>query len=248
MRFNPLPGLNAAQMGRLWALKWCAAYPISEQQPVLAPETFLKTEPDKRPPHPDGIRLWFLSDDRSSMIQVQQDRFIHNWRKTEGALYPRYHDVSESFDAEFGDFVEFLDESELGSLSAVECEVTYVNHFREPELRNHSDLPKFVAPWTGAYTDDFLPTAEDAALFVRHKMSEDPAGLLEVSVVPLFPRSGVQKPIYRLSLTARTQPADSSAESIRRSLDQGHDWVVNGFVSFTTKPMHAIWGKESDED
>jgi hypothetical protein len=64
------------------------------------------------------------------MIQVQNDRFIKNWRKEgEKGRYPRYDEkIRPNFDRDYAIFLAFLDKNHLGALRVNQCEVMYVNH------------------------------------------------------------------------------------------------------------------------
>jgi hypothetical protein len=74
-------------------------------------------------------RCWFLNDAGTELIQVQQDRFIHNWRKVgEKDEYPRYPHIRATFKKELTTFCELLDSEKLGEFTPNQCEVTSVNH------------------------------------------------------------------------------------------------------------------------
>lgn len=96
LQFEPIAGLTTAHLGLLWQ-RFREQLPLIEEQPPLPPvvEKFGPPAPsqvevtvEEKPPVP---RLWFLNQDKTELIQVQADRFIHNWRKIEGLeLYPRF--------------------------------------------------------------------------------------------------------------------------------------------------------------
>ena len=66
----------------------------------------------------------------TEMIQIQNDRFIKNWRKCgENEEYPRYaKTVKPAFERDFREFLAFLADENLGAVKVNQCEVTYVNH------------------------------------------------------------------------------------------------------------------------
>ena len=58
------------------------------------------------PPLP---RCWFLNDTETRLIQLQADRFIHNWRKVTGKEeYPRYEAIRDEFIDRWDEFCMFL--------------------------------------------------------------------------------------------------------------------------------------------
>ena len=75
-------------------------------------------------------RVCFLNQSETELIQIQTDRFIHNWRKAGNvpAPYPRYEGVRAKFRDEVSRFQQFLSDEKLGQVVVNQCEGTYVNH------------------------------------------------------------------------------------------------------------------------
>src|SRR5664280_2086175 len=122
LQFEPLPGLTSAHLGMLWA-RFRSRFSVVEEHPPL-PSVFERFGPptpaqvevsyEEKPPAP---RLWFLNEAGSELIQVQTDRFVHIWRKTETLNpYPRYEPIRDKFREEVVALEDFLREEELGSL------------------------------------------------------------------------------------------------------------------------------------
>src|ERR1043166_5147847 len=139
VQFNPLPELKAPQLGLLWN-EFRSRFPKAEQQPPLdsVMEKFGVRGPGKVNVRFEmGVpvpRCWFLNEAGTELIQVQQDRFAHNWRKVgEEDSYPRYEYICETFKAELGIFCQFLARERLGELIPNQCEVIYVNHIAPGE-------------------------------------------------------------------------------------------------------------------
>jgi len=143
LQFEPIPGLASAHLGLLWE-RFRQELPLIEEHPPLPPvfETFdiplpaqLEVTIEEKPPVP---RVWFVNETKTELIQMQPDRFIHNWRKMEGIEpYPHYEPIRERFRSEVAVLEEFLNDEKLGAMVANQCEITYVNHV-EPS-----------AVWTG---------------------------------------------------------------------------------------------------
>ena len=88
VQFEPLGSLRTAQIGLLWE-RFRKDFPKVDEKPPLEPvlERFdrpqsvkvgLRFEALDVPPL---ARVLFLNEPESQLIQVQPDRFIHNWRK-----------------------------------------------------------------------------------------------------------------------------------------------------------------------
>jgi hypothetical protein len=74
-------------------------------------------------------RYWFLTPDKTELIQFQQDRFIHNWRKVinKNNEYPRFEAVIEKFSDEARSLDSYFLDKGWGPITPTQCEVTYVN-------------------------------------------------------------------------------------------------------------------------
>jgi hypothetical protein len=179
------------------------------------------------------------------LIQVQPDRFVHNWRKVDAdAEYVRYPRVRERFSHSFEIFEGFVRTEELGEIIADQCEVTYTNHLPAGEgWDEQGRLDKVVTVWKSETSDDFLPTPEAASLAVRYIIVGEegtPAGRLYVELQPAF-RKPDFAPVLILTLTARGAPLGPGRAGILKFFDLGREWIVRGFTSITTAEMHNIW-------
>jgi uncharacterized protein (TIGR04255 family) len=133
VQFDPLTALRTPHLGLLWQ-DFRDRFPKTEEHPPLPPviEKFGLLGPPQI-----GVRFetslpvplcWFLNEAGTKLIQVQQDRFVHNWRKIgQSDEYPRYEHIRKTFEVELGIFCQFLAREQLGELVPNQCEVTYVN-------------------------------------------------------------------------------------------------------------------------
>lgn len=139
VQFEPLTALRPLHLGLIWK-RFQGSFPRTEEHPPrdLTVERFGVPTPPKMevriettPPVP---RYWFLNEAGTELIQIQQDAFVHNWRKVgEGDEYPRYEYIRDRFRAELEMFNQFLIDEGLGDLLLNQCEVTYVNHILSGE-------------------------------------------------------------------------------------------------------------------
>jgi len=226
---------------------------VQEQQPIAPVIEVLGLPPDqeagmrvellKVPPVP---RCWFMNNEGSELLQVQQDRFISNWRKTPpGVDYPRYEHVREVFFDNFRFYEEFLGRERLGEIIPNQCEVTYVNHIHAGEIWSKpGQLGKVFTVWAPTYSDEFLSEPEDVRFVIRYAITDDNAdmvGRLHISLEPKYSTDG--NLVFVMVLTARGKPSASSAQGIRDFFDLGRKWIVRGFTSITTQQMHDLWGR-----
>jgi len=252
VQFHPLTEVKAPQLGLLWS-EFRSRFPKADQHPPLesVTEKFGIREPAKLNVRFEmGVpvpRCWFLNDSGTELIQVQQDRFVHNWRKVgEEDAYPRYPHIRATFEKELTAFCQFLDRERLGEFTPNQCEVTYVNHIVSGEgWEKHGQVGKVITTWSSQYSDMFLSDPEDVGFVARYAIPDGvgkPLGRLHIRIQPAY-RIKDEKPIFILELTARGRPDGDGLEGVRRFLDLGRAWVVRGFASITSSSMHRIWGR-----
>jgi uncharacterized protein (TIGR04255 family) len=191
------------------------------------------------------VRVWFVDSTGNRLIQLQRDRFIHNWRQLTGSEeYPRYESVRATLQTEWETFCTFLKSEKLGLPQVNQCEVIYVNHIEYGKgWSGHGELKKVIALWAGIGSGDFLPPPESVNMEV-HYLLPDKLGRLHVSVAPVI-RGRDSQEVLQVMLTARGAPKSSSFDDVFAWLDIGREWVVKGFTDFTTESMHKLWGRQS---
>jgi hypothetical protein len=181
----------------------------------------------------------------TELIQVQHDRFVHNWRKVAGAgTYPHYEEyIRPAFERDWQEFFDFLGTEKIGFPGIGQAEVTYVNHIdRGKGWESFADLPKVFPCWAGKSCGDFLPSPESVQLNVSYAMPDE-RGRLRISLLHAF-RSVDAKETLQLTLTAKVKPRTNGATDLLECLNLGREWVVRGFTDFTSKRMHKIWRRK----
>ncbi len=250
LQFEPLKDLRSPVVGQLWT-KFRERFPrVEEREPI---EPLIETFAD-RPQAPtvrvqvlEGLpspRLFFLNESGSELIQVQKDRFSHNWRKQgEGDQYPRYEHIRDTFRRELDVFARFLEDEKLGQLVPTQCEVHYVNQIVGGlGWERHGELGNVLALFSSKGSDGFLPEPEDVRMAVRYIFRDAegvPQGRLHIITEPGYTTQG--KVMILLRLIARGRPLVDGLEGVLRFFDAGREWIVRGFASATTPQMHQVW-------
>lgn len=248
--FSPLSSLLAPHLGLLWD-KFKPAFPNCEAHPPLAPALESPApsvllggglELRSLPPLP---RTWFVHESDNEVIQVQQDRFLVNWRRGESsAEYPRFSFVRKRFESHLETFCSFLSEHEIGALQPLQFEMTYVNHVPQgrgftrwadvgavfPDVSWRTNAPRFL---------DTLESIQWQASFAL----PDGQGRLRASLKPAVRRSD-GRPLMVLELTARGMAIDEDAAGRRAWFDLAHEWIVRGFADLTDETVQREqWGR-----
>jgi uncharacterized protein (TIGR04255 family) len=250
-QFERLAAMRSVHFGAFWQ-RVKDEFPNTGEQPALpsvleqATEVLqpvqLRFEPLETLPLP---RLWLLNSRGSEMMQIQNDRFIKNWRKAApDAEYPHYTPVIKpAFDRDFKRFQTFVADENLGAIKVTQCEVTYVSHIVAGEgWSKRDEIEKIFTFWKQPAAEPYPGRAEDFACHARFPIlgpNKEWIGRLHVDV-----QSGVSvsdnKPMYALNLTARGMYG-SGVEFF----DIGRRCIVKSFKHLTTQHMHEIWGKKT---
>ena len=252
VQFAPLSKVSIPDMGLYWQKIRHEFSRIELRPPVAHVKEEFVSDPAKAaaqfnfelvPATELQIRCWFLDKKGNKFLQVQNDRFIHNWQKVTGdEIYPRYETVRSKFEEEWVRFCEFLKEENLGTPVVDQCEVTYVNHIEYGKgWKSYAELNKVIAPWSGTSSGEFLPAPEKVNLNVTYLLPDN-LGRLHISLLPVI-RARDAKEVLQLNLTARGAPASPENKDIYEWLDLGRKWVVEGFTDFTNGEMHKTWGR-----
>jgi uncharacterized protein (TIGR04255 family) len=187
-------------------------------------------------------RYWFSSANGAELIQFQQDRFIHNWRKVKGQNneYPHFDPIIEKYSAELESLESFFGSKSWGLLMPNQCELTYVNQI--PFIDDTGTvLPKsfFFRKIDVSLDDD----VNDFAFSLRQTVVKDgkPIGRLFVETATAV--SGDGNPVLGLNLTVRGTPAEASRAAALEFLLNARQLIDRAFVIFTSDAAHERWGR-----
>lgn len=252
VQFEPLTNFHAVHFGLFWT-RVQATYPRTEEQ---APVFAAMEEPEYKPGPPTASpiityavpplpRCWFLTDDKTELIQVQRDRFVRNWRRVEGGeQYPHYDHISQDFKRDWKKFLAFAEEQNLGPVRTNQCELVYVNNIERGSAWTELGELDGVFPVLCAQPPKaFLPPAEMLSWQARYKLPDE-RGRLHIEMAPGF-RGRDMTIVLSFRLIARGAPVDGSIEQITAWFDLAHEWVLRAFAELTGPRVHELWGMKS---
>jgi uncharacterized protein (TIGR04255 family) len=244
--FQELTLLHAVHLGSLWQ-KLKPDYDHSREVAPLAPAVERLDEPSQVqlkftdvPPLP---RTWLLTPNENGIIQVQRDRFLHNWKKVAPEdEYPRYTRVIQMFRDKLQTFEQFLAEDQLGSIEPRQYEMTYVNHIPQGDgWTDLADAGNVLPDFTRRKAPSRFLSEPDQVNWRTSFLLPDTQGRLH-TVIRHIHRPSDPKPILLLELTARGFPADTSRDSMWAWFDLAHEWIVNGFTDLTSEQVRKnVW-------
>lgn len=247
--FKAIDKLLAPHLGLLWE-KYRAEYPICRELPPLAPVIEYLGEPPRIdfqladvPPLP---RIWFVHEKDNGIIQVQRDRFLHNWKKVRPEDdYPRYPQIIKLFEDRLSRFESFLSENDLGVMEPRQYEMTYINHIPQGEgWTKLNEIGKVFPDYSlRANEQRFLPDPEGINWRTSFVLPDD-AGRLHVKIQHAkLLDSGI--PVLLLDLTARGIGMDRSPQGRVNWFDLAREWIVRGFTDLTGEDVQKhIWRRK----
>jgi uncharacterized protein (TIGR04255 family) len=255
--FRPVP-LTIVDLALFGRSELLGEYPLVQEQPPIqmAIESFEDGTSGfgsmgslsllMGPPSP---RLWFQSQDKTRLVQIQRDWLAFNWQDSaESTLpYPRYGVIEEAFLKVLGSFRSFLLSRGSEEPHIMQCELTYINHIQSDTVwSRHGQVSRVLRTIEPA--GGYLPEPEDIQTTTRYRMKTTGGtlGRLYVNSVPGF-KQGDRSPMILLTMTARGAPENGSNEDAALGFFRSaHKWIVEGFTSTTTDEAHHSWGKIDD--
>jgi uncharacterized protein (TIGR04255 family) len=248
VQFPPISGMYDAHVGLYWQ-KIRGDYPRAESQPrVESPieaASLSASQPLVPIQFPMSVptqgRTFLIAEEDDYLIQVQNTRFIQNWRRREAA-YEHFEEIWDLFESHYRTFKELLTNEGLAAPRVQQVEVTYINWI--------VDLPpsKFLKPATqsalSAYGRVLEP--EDLGLNARYRL-DDGTGAVErlyVQGQAVVRASDPSVSGYQLALVHRAANATGLVdEEIRSYAYAGRTVIVNAFTDLTTPLAHEHWSR-----
>jgi uncharacterized protein (TIGR04255 family) len=252
VEFSELPNWTIPHFGLFWGeirneYQHCSVNPpLTSQIEIFGGQTKQELSLNLTLIGPPEVRCWYFDKTQTWLIQVQRDRFIHNWRKTsQDAEYSRFHKIRERFEKEWQRFHDFVKLENIGDLQIRQCEVTYFNQI-EPQGGQAvmAGLSEIFPCWKNKSSGNFLPEPEIVSLRASYVIPEN-RGRLHIAAQPVF-RHADAKEIIQLEVSAKVIPSSPNFADALRAIDLGHQWAVNGFADFTSTKMHDLWERRPE--
>jgi uncharacterized protein (TIGR04255 family) len=243
VEFLPLPALTVVPMVELRPILR-DRYPHIEEQPALPSVPVGGPRPELNFQIATGIpplRIWFLSEDRTELLQVQGDRLVLNWRADFKNPYPRYRQLAPTFFRNWEIFEREVRDRALGELQPIVAEVTYVNRVQLEDGESLFDvLSVFESRPILRHAQPELqmgvPLVDDGGTEAEpHQFGQQ---LITAGRVPTAKGNEVH-----LSIATRVEISRDTPEPITDALQRAHVIGSTTFVEITKPTMHDRWGR-----
>jgi uncharacterized protein (TIGR04255 family) len=190
---------------------------------------------------PDMPRVWFISRDDTCLVQMQPDRLLFNWREGPSHKpYPRFKNIIAQFRPIFRKFKRFLHNNQLGELSLLQGEVTYINHIKiSGGFDSFAAIGEVFPDFSWRRGDRFLTPPDFFQFRTTHQLPND--NRLFLSIVSAKTKSD-QTPVLRFDLTARSSDLNLKGDEIWDWYKQANIWIVDSFLDLTSNAMQReVW-------
>jgi len=248
VQFAPIPGLTVAHFGWYWKSfldqSWTnvvEAPPILEQfERFGQKQTWNFTLPQIKLVAENPIRLQIISDTDERVIQLQNTRYLYNWRRKDSG-YPRFKTIYPEFMAKLQGFRGFLRAAGLEDILPNQWEITYINHIPKHGLWESPN------DWHKVFPGLYLPPNQHELVRL-----ESMSGEWHYEIVPQRGRLHVsgqhgKKPesgeeLCILQLTSRGPiEQDEPGCGLDSGLELGHRALVQAFVDLSSDAAHRHW-------
>lgn len=249
--FKPLDGFLAPHLGEIWQeLKTEGFVNIAEQPPVIPTMGHFLNAGKEPELHFDKVpqlaRIWFIHKDDNQIIQVQRDRFTFNWRKTESEQnYPGFSAILEKFSGFYNRFGETIQNMEVGTLTPLQYELTYIDQLMQGEgWNNLEDMGKICNLFMDAQSSDSFWSGAESMTFRASFPIENLHSQLYLAVGNRI-RVSDQRQTLQTDFTMRGFPADAE-HTIHAWFKSAHGQIREKFVRMFTEDIQTqIWERKS---
>ncbi|MBW4444356.1 MAG: TIGR04255 family protein [Plectolyngbya sp. WJT66-NPBG17] len=246
--FRSIEELATAHVGLLWQA-FQPEYPyVEDTVPLASKVEFFENKPIEAKLQITGVppmpRVWFITESGNRVIQIQRERFIHNWRKIQNTdEYPRYESVVNKFQEYLSTFEGFLANSRLSKLSYLQYELTYVNQIPQSHgWKTFEDIGNIFPDFSWrTQSERFLKSPKSLNWGTSFDLPDE-IGRLYVGVSSAMQGN---EPILLVELTVRGIGDYAAPESLRKWFDIAHDWIVRAFADLTAESIQTeIWKRK----
>lgn len=183
-------------------------------------------------------RVWFESQDKSSLIQLQANCFYYNWRQLETQdQHSCPQKIYEKFFEEWQNFQDWWSKTEKNELQIMRYELTYVYKIDSNfGWNNSNDYQKIFNFISGDLEDLFL----NPSVFSLHLESKlkDELGILTINVNQSRNQQENNQPFIFLDLTANSI---ETKIDLKEWFDLANKYTVEKFLSLISKEIQEDW-------
>jgi len=187
---------------------------------------------------PNLRRVWFESEDKKRLIQLQSNRFHYNWRLQDKAdQYPHFNEIYSRFADEWKKLQDWWENTEKSILQPSRYELTYVNQIDKNFGWNSTIDDSNIFSFINKNLSD-MPLKPQILNANLEFTLEENAGNLSVRIDQAI-NPNDEMPVIVLNLTASTIDV---SRNMTEWFDLAHTQTVKTFLSLITHESKEQWG------
>jgi uncharacterized protein (TIGR04255 family) len=221
-------------------------YPLLENRPRLEgpiepDDPHAKFSIDVAAAQPPQGRVWLISASDDLLVQVQNTRFIQNWRHRE-TKYQHFEYIKNLFWANFSKFRQFLNSENIQQPVIQQVEISYINWIAGFSMR------QFLLPAGNSQIaiENSLTWPEEETWNARYLISSTPGTVerLYAQCAPAVRSIPQNERGFQFALVFRSaHPNGISDEEASGIMDSGRAAVVQAFTDLTTPNAQETWDR-----
>ncbi len=240
--FDPIPGFSHIAIGEFHA-SMQKQYGNVEEHPALPPFTMVPEMGFVVGPPITVNRVWHVSADLHSVLQIQQDRLIVNWRRNDETVWKDYPGYTE-LRRRLTEAAEALSTATQGDLQPRRIEFAYENAVS----MGHVPTEKLDTVFTAISPALITPDPHVALQQVRlgSDFAVDVGGETVPCSLELRPELDRQtgEPFHRFRVTSALMLAGESLDRALQLMDCCHDAAIKVFGALTDDTyQREHWGR-----
>lgn len=235
--FSPsLDKLRAEHIGLFWS-SIQKKFPQSKNAVPIGGTDIIGLGPEDIFPLP---RFWFISKDQTTLLQIQKNAFLFNWRRKEGD-YPHFDNVKGEFDKNYLEFEKFLkDFVGIEKIYIDRCELTYINVIHKCELfKEINDIKKIIPTITFPESGLDAPSLVHIKTIYKRESDLQLAATIENRLVK-DDKDG-QNPILYFELRTYGKLANPSKNEADRWFEKAHEIIGQSFLNIVSPGAKKFW-------
>ena len=192
-------------------------------------------------------RYWFTADDDASLIQIQKNAFVFNWRRRQDGMYPRYRSIKPDFDKYYALFSEFVRTEIPSAEPTIDlCELTYVNTIQQCRYwQGPQDTNKIIPSFSMLTLGGGRWSSDDFDCKFAFRTENENAMHLQVAARSGKTTQAPSIPILVFEIKATEQVGCIAKSEADDWFDRAHEMIMDCFLGMTDQHVQEEhWERE----
>ncbi|HNP35394.1 MAG TPA: TIGR04255 family protein [Woeseiaceae bacterium] len=236
--FPELVGFGGAHIGLFWS-EFRDRFPTIQSAPRVELAKSFNLANGVLPEN----RIWLIHKDNSQVIQIQDDRFMFNWRDVgEETTYPGFDALYPIFKEYFSAFIDFLESEEKAPKFVTGFELNYVNHIYPDVWEDWSDIGEIFPAFNWRSNPSPMPDIKGFRYFMQSTLDDD-IGELTVTIDSRTHKK-TSSPLVNFEIKVTGGKRELEVESLDAVFLPAHDGLVDTLVSMVSEKVRASWNSD----